>query len=339
MRVLVVHPGPQFSVADVHAGIVGGLLAQGCEVASFNLDDRLNFYANACLMRDGEYLRAFEYEAACALAAKGVESACYEFWPDVVIVVSGFFLPAAVYNLMRSRNHKVVLWCTESPYEDERQMWMASSADVVILNDPTNIDEFRKYNRNTFYIPHGYNPKIHHPGEPVEGLESDFCFVGTGYKSRIEFLEKVDWDGINRVVLAGNWGQVDDDSPLSPMLMFEREECVDNSDAADLYRSTACSANLYRKEAMRDDHTDGWAMGPREVELAACQTFFLREPRGEGDDVLWMLPTFTEPAEFGDLLRWYLHREEKRRDLMTQAAAAVVDRTFAANAAQLLNLI
>ena len=39
------------------------------------------------------------------------------------------------------------------------------------------------------------------------------------------------------------------------------------------------------------------------MELAATGTYFLREPRGEGDEILHMLPTFDGPAEFEDKLR------------------------------------
>ena len=56
MRVLVVHPGPKFSVADVHHGLVKGLRANGCQVGIFNLDDRLDFYAAAHVeLEDGSY--------------------------------------------------------------------------------------------------------------------------------------------------------------------------------------------------------------------------------------------------------------------------------------------
>ncbi len=340
MRAVVVHPGPQYSVADVHNGVVSGLRANGVDVVGLNFDDYLSFFVQVSLERDGEWVRALEYENAVRCAAVAcIESACYEFWPDVVVVVSGFFVPPDKYALMRERGHKLVLYCTESPYEDERQMWMASSADVVIVNDPTNIDDFRRYNKNTFYIPHGYNPTVHHPGDAVEGLESDFCFVGTGYPSRVEFLEKVDWTGLDRTILAGNWQQVTDDSPLLPMLMSERDQCIDNTDAADLYRSTACSANLYRKEAMRDEHSAGWAMGPREVELAACETFYAREPRGESDGLFPMLPTFTTPAELGDIARWAKHNPGLAQQAARQARAAVADRTFDNHMAQLLRHI
>lgn len=336
MRAVVVAPGPQFSVADVNHGVVTGLRANGVDTIGLNFDDYLAFFTGACVEKDGVYVRAMEYEAAVRAAAVAcIEAACYEFWPDLVVIVSGFFVPPEKYPLMRERGHKVVLWCTESPYEDERQMWMASSADIVIVNDPTNIDEFRKYNKNTFYIPHAYDPAIHHPGPPHPGLVSDFCFVGTGYPSRIELLEKVDWSGLN-VVLGGNWQSVTDDSPLLPLLISERGECIDNTDAADLYRSTGCSANLYRKEAMNDAHVDGWAMGPREVELAACSTFFAREPRGESDGLFPMLPTFTTAAELGDIARWAKDNQGLAADAAHRAREAGADRTFENNVAQLL---
>ena len=340
MRALVCHPGVNFSVADVNNGVVAGLRANGVDTIGVNFDDYLAFFVGACVEKDGGYVRALEYEAAVRCAAVAcIEAACYEFWPDIVVIVSGFFVPPEKYPLMRERGHKVVLWCTESPYEDERQLWMASSADVVIVNDPTNLDEFRKHNPNTFYIPHGYNPAVHHPGPGRKWLKSDFAFVGTGYPSRVDFLEKVDWTGLDPVLIAGNWTQVGDDSPLLPLLMSKRGECIDNTDAANLYRATSCSANMYRREAMRDDLVEGWAMGPREVELAACETFFARDPRGESDGLLPMLPTFSTPAELGDIARWAKHHPDIAREAAREAHAAVADRTFDNHVAQLLRHI
>jgi spore maturation protein CgeB len=340
MRAVVVHPGPRFSVADVNHGVVTGLRANGIDTIGLNFDDYLSFFVGASVERDGEYIRALEYEAAVRCASVAcIEAACYEFWPDIVVIVSGFFVPPEKYPLMRERGHKVVLWCTESPYEDERQLHMASSADVVILNDPTNIDEFRKHNPNTHYIPHGYDPAIHFAGPPHPGLKSDFCFVGTGYPSRIELLEKVDYSGLDPVILAGNWTAVEDDSPLLPLLLSERGVCIANDVTSVLYRSTQCSANLYRKEAQRDDLVEGWSMGPREVELAACETFYAREPRGESDELFPMLPAFTTPAELGDIARWAKANPDAARDAARSARAAVVDRTFDNHVAQLLRYI
>jgi spore maturation protein CgeB len=338
MRALVIEPGPAFSVDDVRRGICLGLQTAGVEVVSFNLGARVEFYTDAKLERGGEVRAAFDYESACTLACNGVKAAAWDFfgpYGGVVVIVSSFFIPPELYTNLRQRGVHVVLWLTESPYEDERQVPMAAFADTVIVNDPTNIDEFRAVNPNTHYIPHGYLPQVHHAKSRTG--QYGFSFVGTGYPSRIEFFEKMDWPCTP--VLAGNWQSVADDSPLVPYLLHERGECMENDDAANLYRASVTSANLYRKEAMADDLVDGWAIGPREVELAACGTYFGREPRAEGDGLFPMLPTFTEPGELADIIRWALEHPDERFAAAQQARAAIADRTFDNHAKELLRLI
>jgi hypothetical protein len=114
---------------------------------------------------------------------------------------------------------------------------------------------------------------------------------------------------------------------------------MDNADAARLYRSAKVTANLYRKETSEGGQAAGWAMGPREVELAACGSFFMREPRGEGDDLFPMLPTFTTPAEFESQLRWWLAHPEERKAASVAARAAIADWTFTNTAARLLSIV
>lgn len=339
MRVLVVHPGPSFSVADVFHGVVKGLEQNGCTVATLNLDDRLDFYAGAYVQRDGEFVKAFEREAAFTMAAKGVEVACYEFWPDVVIVMTGWFIPPITWGILAKRPHHTVLWCTESPYEDDRQARPARYADTVILNDPTNLDTFRAdVNQRTYYLPHSYDPDIHYPGKASPDLACDFGWVGTAFPSRLEFFEAVDWSGID-VKLGGQWRWMTDDSPLRSFLAHDVDQCMDNRQTADLYRSAKVSANLYRKEHSDGGSSDGWAMGPREVELAACGTFFLREPRGEGDKLFPMLPTFSDSGEFGEIVRYYLTHFGERMNAAHAAREAIADRTFKNTTAELLRLV
>lgn len=337
-KVLVVHPGAHFSVADVHRGIVRGLQENGCDVAEYNLDARLEFWARAHVRGDDDnYVKACADEnVAFTLATEGIEVTCYEWWPDIVILVSGFFIPPKLWGVLARRPHHVVYWCTESPYEDDRQARGARYADTVILNDPTNIDWYRaEINERTFYLPHSYDPAVHHTGPVDPDLACDFSFVGTGFPSRVEWLEKVDWTGIN-AKLAGNWQSVTDDSPLLPLLMHPRGECIDNADTARLYRASKTSLNLYRKEHSEGAHADGWAMGPREVELAACGTFFFRESRGEGDELFPMLPIVSSPEAFSDELRWWLSHDKQRENAAAAARAAIADRTFKTTAARLL---
>lgn len=333
----MVEPGPAYSVADVHAGWRRALADLGCQVVNYNLGDRLTFYSTAEIEADGGHVKAFDPETVKRMAMQGVEAAALRFWPDVVVVTSGFYMPAETLDMFRSRGMKTVLLHTESPYEDDRQLQLAPHATLNIVNDPTNIDTFQMVS-NARYLPHAYDPAIHHPGRGLRSLRSDVAFVGTGYESRIQFFEKVDWSGLN-VKLAGNWQQLTEGSPLHPFLLHDLEECLPNDETVDVYRSTKVGLNLYRAEANMPSLSDGWAMGPREVEMAACGTFFLRQPRGESDETFPMLPSFTDPDELGELCRWWVQHDTEREQAARAARAAVDGWTFSTRAEQMLGLL
>jgi spore maturation protein CgeB len=350
VRILIVHPGPNFSVADVWAGWSEALERLGCEVHSYNLDDRLAFYGH-CLMPTGEHddegrpeiRRAMTDDQAIYAALQGLTHAMYTYWPDVVLFVSGFWMSPGLLHTIRQRNHKIVILHTECPYQDDSQLDRAQFADINLLNDAISLDRFAQLEGHAEYMPHAYRPSIHFPRPktvPLDpALAADLAFVGTGFASRIEFFEKMDLEGLD-VLLGGFWPDLDEDSPLWKYLAHDTELCVDNTETALIYKHARSGINFYRREwesGMRVE--GGWAMGPREVEMAACGLFFLRDPRGEGDEILPMLPTFTGPGEAGEKLRWWLAHDDKRAEAAQAARAAIADRTFTNHAKRLLQLL
>lgn len=339
MRWLVAQPGPSFSVQDVYVGWVEALRGLGQQVVGFNLDERLTFYEAALLptLTPDVFRKALNPDQAAELAVNGLYAALYKVRPDVLMVVSGFYLPPEVYLRARDAGIRVVLVHTEEPYEHDRGLMRAPYANLNLLNDPTHIDAYAALGP-TFYVPHAYRPSVHHPGPDDPDLKCDLAFVGTGYPSRVAFLEAMDLAGLD-VLLAGHWVGLPESSPLRAHLGHDLALCLDNERAADIYRSARTGLNLYRREATAGGTVAGWAMGPREVEMAACGLFFARDPRAEGDEVLHMLPTFTSPAEAADIVRWHLAHDNAREALADLARDAVADRTFDHHAAALLRLL
>jgi spore maturation protein CgeB len=327
-------------VADVHNGLVKGLVAcLGADnVRAVNYDDRLDFFAAAEIRRNGIRKLAFDRETAIRVACRTIAQDLYEFWPDVLIVVSGFFITPFLWAVLGRRPHHTVAWFTESPYEDDRQLQVARYVDTAILNDPTNIQTFRATNPRTYYFPHSYDPDVHAPGPAVPPLACDFGWVGTAFPSRIEFFRQVDWAGVD-AKFAGNWQALDRRSRLARFLVNPKSECMNNTETVDLYRSCKLSANIYRKETSDEGTHRGWAAGPREIELAACGTFMLREARPEGDELFPDAPIFSEPGEFSELLHWWLAHDDLRQKTAQANREAIADRTFTNTAARLLELI
>lgn len=352
MRILIVHPGPNFSVADVWAGWSEALDRLGCEVQSYNLDDldRLTFYGHAMVPTgeeddDGhpEMRRAMTDDQAIYAALQGLTHALYTYWPDVVLFISGFWMSPGLLHTIRRRNHKIVILHTECPYQDDSQLDRAQFADINCLNDAISLDRFSILDGHAEYFPHAYRPSIHFPRprgvEPDPALSADLAFVGTGFESRIKFFEAMDLDGLD-VLLGGFWPDLDTDSSLWKHLAHDTELCVDNTETAVIYRNAKTGINFYRREwETGTPVTGGWAMGPREVEMAACGLFFLRDPRAEGDELLSMLPTFRSPEEASEQLRWWLAHPDHRLYAAQKARESIADRTFTNHARRLLSLL
>jgi hypothetical protein len=342
MRWLISHPGPHFSVHDVFVGWREALFNLGEQVFEFRFDDRLNAFAASFRedRPDGDdgpikkFRRMYDDEQVKTLALDGLCSTLFKVRPDVLLLISGFFVPPQLLEFIARSGIAIVLIHTESPYEDKRQLELAPYAHLNLLNDPANIEAFKQV-APTMYLPHAYRPTVHYPPAPGIEPQYDFSFVGTAFASRIAFFEALDLDGLD-VLLAGNWQQLTETSHLRKYVGHDVAQCLDNTDTADVYRASRVGINFYRREAEHPDLTAGVAMGPREVEMAACGTFFLRDPRPEGDEVLDMLPRFTSPQEASALMRWYLDHPDERQVLADKARAAVADRTFDQHARALL---
>jgi spore maturation protein CgeB len=338
MRLLACHPGPHFSVADLHLGWVEALRAAGVHVVDYPLGDALTFY-DSVFVRSGEqeFRKALTAEQATDLARDRLAAALYKVRPDVLLVTSGFMVDTQILDAAQHDGVTVVALMTEQPYELTRELALAEHCDVVLLNDPIHLDRFRQV-CTAEYVPHAYRPSVHTPGPALPELVSDFAFVGTCYPSRLKFFERMNLDGLD-VLFAGNWQILDDTHPLRRYVSHGLNECMPNTAAVDIYRATKVSINIYRREAQAEHLADGWAMGPREVELAAVGCFYLRDPRPEGDELLPMLPTFATPEDAGEQLRWWLNHPEARETAALKAREAIADRTFDRNAAQLLRLL
>src|SRR5712671_5739995 len=152
-------------------------------------------------------------------AMQGLSHACFTMWPDVVVFVSGFFVTAGILQLLQSRRMKVVLLATESPYQEKMQLERAQCTDVTLLNDPVNIGQYRNLGITAEYVPHAYRPGRHYPrrGPVNPDLAADLAFIGTGFKSRTEFFERMNLTGLD-VLLGGCWIDLPEESPLRQYL-------------------------------------------------------------------------------------------------------------------------
>lgn len=342
----------------------------GHTVMTFNTNDRLTYYGHA-RMPDREKPTcevceqvptnpALDGDGIKQLGMDGLYKELYLFWPDVVFFVSGFYMTPAMLQVIRTRRHKIVMLHTESPYQDEEQMQRGQFADLNLLNDPANLEAWKELDVPVAYMPHAYDPDVHYPDWRKDRYEADFAFIGTLFKSRAEFFSQMDFTGIDAAFGGSGWDLALRDYPelvntvvdaqrhtrLIDYLAHPLDFCVGNDETADTYRKARVGINFYRREG-EDGQVQGWAMGPREVEMAACGLFFLRDPRPESDEVFGTsrpgvaacLPAFHGAEEASELLRWWVDHPNMREMRAEQAYERIAARTFGNNARKALNLM
>jgi hypothetical protein len=329
---MVVWPGVSWSVADVARGWARGLRALGVDVCTFRLDRRVEWLETAVT----ELGLDVTLRDCWRMAAESFLGAMYEMQPDVVVVVSGWHLPPDTYRLLKDRGVKVVLVHTESPYQDVRMSTMAWCADLHLVNDPVGALRMREMGvEHAYYTHHCYDPAVHHPA--TEAPTRNVVFCGSGFAGRGELLSAVDWEALGGLTLAGQWH---DFEALDRWWDKTLPSPLPNEQTADLYRAGRLGLNIYRDDYIEHpDLVDGWAVGPREIEMAACGLVFARQARPESDRLFPMLPTFSDADELADICAWWLAHDDERATTSTALQAAVADRTFDNNARGLLGLV
>jgi len=349
MRVLCIDPGAEFSTADVFTGLVGGLRQIGVSVLPYYYGRRLQVMARALELAykeakksDKDIVRPNEADAALWTSELAVTWAL-RHQPDFVIIVSGMYWHPDAFVFLKRAGFKTGLLLTETPYAFHNEQRFAGLVDVVWTNERTAVAGLRDINPQSYYIQHAYNPEVHtptpRPDEPAAAAH-DVVFVGTGFQERIEWLDSVDWTGID-LGLYGSWTLLHSRSKLRK---YVRAGITNNAATAALYRKAKIGVNFFRqslgfgRDAKRI--TTAESLNPRSYELAACGCFHISDYRAEVPEIFGdLVPTFKTGKELETVVRSWLADDHGRQQISEQLPTAVKSHSWAARASQMAAVI
>lgn len=371
MKVLVVGSPHSASTRDVWIGCMKGLAAHGVGIQSYDMLPRGEFFSTLVDFVNEKKIPIPQLKGIpgpMVLAYEAVFAAAHWHEVDTVFFISPQYLPMEIPDLLRKDGFRVWAYMTEAPYEDPIDApQKAAHFDWVFLNDLNSEGYWQAFNPHSAYIPHSYDPDKHFPwwAAPAGKKRHDIrnghqhvVYVGSGFGRRQQYLEDVDWTGIDLRVY-GHWPLI---KPLtderereryapiaregvSPLLPFVIPKMVENSFTARLYRGAAIGINMHRLERwanndkMMIDEGEAYSMGPRGVELAACGAFQVSDPRQEVIDVFGdSVPLHRNPADLERLIRKYLNDPAERDRLARQQHEAIKGRTFANHMRRVLEL-
>lgn len=340
LKCLVIHPGASWSTADVFDGLCYGLKAHGATVIPYRLDQRIALARKTLNARWKQQLperpdlpKPTTPDLFYAAGKDAIEMAL-RHQVHVVIVVSAMFLPPDLLTLMRRAGLRVVVLFTESPYDLEPEMRVASMVDGCWTNERSAVPIFRQVNPHSGYLPHGWHPERHTAEAPTFDVPAhDVVFVGSGFPERIDWFNAIDWTGID-LGLYGTWKRLGLKKSLVGCIHAEQ---VRNDVASSLYRRAKVGLNLYRNRNHQRRPVHGESLSPRAYELAALGAFHVSDYRAEVPEVFGdLVPTFTSPKEAETLIRQWLADDAGRARVGQQLPACVAEASWVQRAAMML---
>lgn len=334
MRVFVIHPGPAWSTADVHTGLISGLQAvPGVEIHEDRMDTILNWYDTMIgLGVEKGLLSPDAYKTETLnrqrMASAHVLQHILDVWPDLVISVSGHNFHLKDADILRRVGIKTAVILTESPYFGELEALIAQHYDVAFTNEKNSETRLKAH-----YLPHAYNPKTHTPDGP-KGYPADALFVGSLFDERRDLFNAVDWSGIDFL-----WRGHD---------MSERPNGITaNTETAALYRAASICLNHHRTTTSHGSGRhirpeEAVSLGPRAYEISACGAFQLMDDSRDerftvfGDAV----PTYRagDPQDLERQVRYWLGHPDRREATARAMYEAVLPHSWVNRAQRVLEV-
>lgn len=315
MKIAIVFDIAPFSTKDVGLGLVRGFTDLGHEAVSVPLD----IYSGALTNKhteetklDPTFIREVFQMVNYTLLGQLIFNP-----PDAVLVVTGKFVSSqTVKKIKEVLRCPVMLYLTESPYDDQKQLEWVSPYDFVFCNEKTSVEKYRAQHPRTYYLPHSYNPEIHYPRNDDSYLYPEVFFAGSGSEERVKTLLSLDLKKLD-LALYGHWRKAQD----TELIKYVEGGILPNEEAARYYSNSGINLNFHREDAGAE------SANPRVFEVLACGGFLLTDFRAEVAELFQDgkdLVICHGPEDLEEKLHFYVERPKERQKIAASGRAAVL---------------
>lgn len=347
---------------DFFYGCGDALKILGHEVYPYELKDRLNWYKKAVehfIEGSGQRVSINQiYSIAC----QGLITSVAHFWPDLVIYITGQYIPPWVPGLIRERfkGIKQAVWYTESPYQIAYEIQRAPLFDYVFTCDKVCESIYKKFNKNSYYLPAAYNSNYEW-GVEFKRWEKiiytpDLFFVGSEVPGRLEFLRelasfisgKIDFKlfGVFPTIESGGAPELE---PFFVPITISKHEVMR------YYRGAKIVLNHFRKNESKrilNNRRTGeyeiqevvsFSLSPRIYEVFAAGGFLLSDYRAEIDELFPNedkgLATFENAKDCAEKIIYYLENAEKREKIAQKGHEKIKGNSYVDRVEKMLRII
>jgi len=343
----------------------------GQELFVYELKDRIKFYQKAIegMIKGTEKRVALSevYSVAC----QGLITSVVQAWPDLILYITGQYIPNWVTGLIRQRfpHIKQAVWYTESPYMIAYEIQRAPSYDYVFTCDKSCEEIYKRFNPQSYYLPTAYNSNFE--WKRTKELrrwekiiyQPDVFFVGSEVPGRLEFLkELISYiKGKALLKLFGVFPSIE--QGLAPELEpFYVPVALTKFEVIKYYNNAKITLNHFRENESKSFLLDAktrqplldaegkqivkdlppYSISPRVYEIMAAGGFLLTSKRPEIDDLFVDgedLVTFEDAKDCAEKILEYLDREEERKRIAENGQKKIEKHTYVNRMERMLEII
>lgn len=252
--------------------------------------------------------------------------------PDLVITLCGpkSHLPITIVHQIRSLGFHTAVWFVDDPYAIDNALEVAVAYDTIFTIDSGCIPYYKAHGcKEVFHLPLGTDLDIFKPYPVHPSYSTDVCFIGTGYKNRLDTMQEMlhYLPPSTRVHLIGHfWEHVDWSRGVRPQL---RSKWINFTETPRYFNGAKIVLNLHRSEDDRylDKNRTGapaHSINNRTFDISACQAFQLIDYRADLSTYYEPdkeIVSFQSPKEGAELIMHYLNQQEEREAIAARAIA------------------
>jgi spore maturation protein CgeB len=209
-------------------------------------------------------LKKFKKPSSEELLAHYFRQRIDEFKPDVIMLISAFFMPQSLYDVLKNLPQKpyIIGWSGDAFNQDVTPL--VHILDKLYCTDSFFVDvAHSSYGwSNVEYLPLAYNPKIFFPSNTPNEKRKDTLFIGSSAPDRVEILKSIQ----TPITLIGSaWKK----HPLSLHTIVAKN--IDLKKIVPLYQSCRAVLNMKQGANVRN------GLNMRSFEATACGALMIHD--------------------------------------------------------------
>ncbi len=335
------------------------------DVYPYDLRQRLQFYTDAIKTKVEGTNKKISIDQVYEVACQGLLAECLHIMPDMILYITGQYIPPGVPALIRERfadKVKQVVWYTESPYMMAHEIVRTPMFDYVFTNDKVCEPIYKRFHPydKAFYLPTAYNSKLEWDVElrRWENIlySSELFFVGSEVPGRLDFLRELAplLEGKINFKIFGAFPSADV-GHAPEIEKFYSPKTLNKFQVAKYIKKASVTLNHFRinesKRIVRDkskpestiEEVVPYSLSPRVYEIMATGGFCLTQWREEFDDLDIRdgkdIVFYADARDCAEKVLYYKDHPEERRIIQQSGKEKIVEHTYINRIKRLLNIV